>query len=77
MICDMVTVHSYIADDRAGQHLVVRRFRPVIRNSVSIQTPEYATMSLTTRAMFGHLEQSIHRIRETMEAATGMPPPGG
>ncbi|MFB9149020.1 LysR substrate-binding domain-containing protein [Roseovarius ramblicola] len=77
MICDMLTAYSYIVQDRAAGHLVVRRFRPVIRNSVSILTPGYATMSLTTRALYGHLEQSIHRMRETMEAATEMPSPGG
>ncbi|MDR9485919.1 MAG: LysR substrate-binding domain-containing protein [Sediminimonas sp.] len=69
MICDMITAYSYIVQGRVDDNLVVRRFRPLISNSVSILTPGYATRSLTTQALSAHLEQSIREMQATMATA--------
>lgn len=68
MVCDMITAYSYVLQKRAASNLVVRRFRPLISNSVSILTPGYASQSLTTKAFISHLEDSIHVMRITMGA---------
>ena len=76
MVCDIITAYGYIVHDGTDRHLVVRRFRPVIRNSVSILTPGYATTSLTTRAFSENPERSIHGMCETMDPSINGTPSG-
>ncbi len=77
MICDMITAYSYVLQGHMKDTLVIRRFRPRITNSVSILTPGYATNSLTTRALFAHLEGAITDMRTAMAADIGTGPGAG
>ncbi len=71
IICDMITAYSNIMQPQTEGLLVMRRFRPRISSSVSILSPGYATRSLTTQALFAHLESSIVAMRMAMETEIG------
>lgn len=73
MVCDMITAYSHLLQAPDGPRLAIRRFRPLISNSVSILTPGYATPSMASRAFIQDLERAVDAMRIEIEAVLTAP----
>lgn len=69
MVCDMITAYSHLLQYPENDRLTIRRFRPLISNSVSILTPGYATQSMVSRAFISDLQTGLDRMQRDIETA--------
>lgn len=63
MVCDMITAYSHLSQAPENERLSIRRFRPLISNSVSILTPGYATQSMVGQAFIAELQAAVQQMQ--------------
>ncbi|SFM33564.1 DNA-binding transcriptional regulator, LysR family [Shimia aestuarii] len=63
MVCDMITAYSHLMQTPENERLSIRRFRPLISNSVSILTPGYATQSMVGQAFIAELQAAVQQMQ--------------
>lgn len=62
MICDRITAYSHIHQGPDGEGVVVRKFQPAIRGSLSILTPAHATQSLLAKEFCELLTRKLTEV---------------
>ena len=77
MICDMVTAYSHVLLGPHSDQVIIKRFMPSIRSSISLLLPAYMPQALLTQSFSKGLLGAIERMRGEMssfvEASTIQP----